>query len=148
MSGPIDRTRHIRRLDPRPLRGRLSISCDCGFVGWADECVHGRWRTGHEIEQELDRLFVEHLAPEERELYLLIDQRQVETTDHQGEAQLVARGNFIMPVGTPCLLTSWHEADGVRWGHYLVPETGQAGELPVGEVRTIDGQVLRLDCPA
>lgn len=143
-----DRTRHIRRVDQTPLRGRWRIACDCGWQGWVDQSIAGRVRSGPQVSDELDRAFIDHLPQLERELYLLVDQRQVEVEDDEGQVQLVARGNYIMPVGTPCLLTSWHETDGVRWGHYLVPETGQAGELPVGEIRTADNRVFRLDCPA
>lgn len=131
-----------------PLRGRWQIECDCGWSGWANGMSGGKPRTSDQISDELDRLFVAHLPAGERELYLLIDQRQVTVEDDDGEPQQVARGNFVMPIGTPCLLTRWHEKDGVRWGHYLVPETGQAGELPVGEIRTADNRVFRLDAPA
>jgi hypothetical protein len=110
--------------------------------------VAGRARSGAEIEQDLERQFADHLPADERVLYLMIDQRQVPVEDDEGNEVEIARGNFLMPIGTPCLLTKWREAAGVRWGSYLVPETGEAGELPVGEIRTQDGRVFRLDCPA
>lgn len=135
-----------------PTRERWQMRCDCGWLGEVSASSAGRVKAGQEVEIELDALFVGHLKPDERRLYVLVDQRQkghrVERGNGEVESIMAGVGNFLMPEGTPCLLTTWHEAEGVYFGHYLDPKTGDHGVLPIGEVRTADGRVLRLDAPA
>jgi hypothetical protein len=145
----VYRLKHVRRPDPMVLRGRWLLGCDCGWQGSTDSFEGNAQKPRAQVEADLDALFVEHLPQCERELYLLIDQRMVVVEDQQDEdGKLLPRGNFIMPIGTPCLLTSWHEEGGLRWGHYLVPETGATGTLPIGEIRTTDHRVFKIDADA
>jgi len=143
-----ERLTHIRRPTQMLVRGRWEIRCDCGWSGTIDPFRSSVPKTKAEIEDELDQIFVAHLPPHEHRLYILVDQRQVAIESEAREAEKTARGNFIMPIGTPCLLTKWRDREGVKWASYLVPETGEAGDLPVGEIRTADNKVFKIDAPA
>lgn len=148
----IDRTRHIRRPQPGLDKGDWLIRCDCGWEGRTGPLAGAKVKSGAEVEAELEAAFVGHLAANERELYVLIDNRMVEVPeDPENDASplvKVVRGTFVMPVGTPCKLTGASERDGVHWARFLLPDTGRTGELPVGEIRTDRGKVWRLDAPA
>lgn len=144
--------KHLRRPQAQITGGNWSISCDCGWTG-STSCMRGRSvKKGAEVEQELEQLFRAHLPPGERIKYVLVDTRQVEVPenpdDENSKLIMVPRGNFLMPLGTPCKLTRHFERDGVRYAVYLVEKTGEVGELPVGEVRTADNRVFKLDSDA
>lgn len=141
--------RHVRRPDQMVRQGLWHIRCDCGWVGTAPMSRESHVLTGPEVEAALEAAFVAHLPADERETYLLVDQRPepatVQNLNGEWEEQMLPRGTFIMPLGLPCLLTSWSEERGVRFGNYLVPDTGETGRLPIGEVRTADARVFKLD---
>jgi hypothetical protein len=130
--------------------GRWKIRCDCG---WEHDISPHRGNTvlqGHEIADLLETAFVGHLSASERHLYILVDQRP----DHVG--------NWIMPEGSPCLLISHFESDGIRIARFMPAEVecgedgsvakpkrgAEPGLLPVGEIRTADGKVFRANLAA
>lgn len=153
----MSRLRHIRRR-AAPLRGVHRIRCDCGWSG--TEARPGL--APAQIEVSLQLQFRAHLPAHEARTYLLCDARRpadyrsleqvladLEGTDpeqarREFEEQPGIVGNFVMPLGEPVLLLSTRERDGVFWGTYQLGDEEPA-ELPVGEVRTAEGKVFRLD---
>jgi hypothetical protein len=82
------------------MRDQWRLVCDCGWSVEVRATSAGRVKTGEQIQLELDPAFVAHLGPDERRLYVLVDQRQVECRGRgEDEPSLVARGNFLMPEG-------------------------------------------------
>jgi hypothetical protein len=140
--------RHYRRPHTQLDGGDWTISCDCGWEG-RTSCMEGRHvKSGDQVARDLENAVTGHLADGEREIYLLIDAREEWIENDKGELVKGIKGNFVMPIGRPVYLTSHHRQDGTHYGHYLDPETGVAGTLPVGEVRTADHQVFKLDTDA
>lgn len=151
MSEPL--TRHYRRPAQMAQQGVWHIRCDCGWAGQISAFAGARVLKAQEVEDQLEKLFVDHLPADKRRLYIMVDQRQdsiAEVEREAGKVELVccANGNWLMPEGVQCVLTSHFEADGIRYGNYLVPDTGETGRLPIGEIRTADGRVFRYDGPA
>lgn len=136
---------HYRRPQQQIDDGRWWIECDCGWKGSTPCDTAGRVKVAAEIEPELEAQFTAHLPAAKRRSYLLIDQRSGECEDEHGKLITLPRGNFLMPGGEPVTLVKWRTEDGVRLGLWLIPETGETGELPVGEVRTADNRVFKLD---
>lgn len=127
--------RHIRR-PQTPVRGTLRLGCDCGWHG-----AHVP-RPGETAEQGADQLnaaYRRHLSANEARTYLLLDTRPA------GEDRDTIVGNFVMPIGDPILLEASREEDGVHYGSFRMGPAEPLEELPVGEVRTPDGKVFRLD---
>jgi hypothetical protein len=133
-----DLTAHRRIPHPSPVRGGYVIECSCGWrsrIEPSDERIRDR-RTR---EAALNSLFVEHVPADRRRSYVLVDQRQV--PDPNDEERTLPVGNFIMPEGVPCQFSSHWDDDGVR---YVQIEKPAREVLPVGEIRTADGQVFIL----
>jgi hypothetical protein len=147
---------HIRRWDTGPTLGRWCLTCDCGWTGTA---VEGKQLAS--VEDQLNSQFIAHLAPDERQTYLLVDSRrprgfrEVEQIMEQegverAEAERLFRtqqqivGTFVMPEGLPAMLLDWSEDSDMRRGRVRL-DTGRVFHLPVGEVRTEDGRVFRCD---
>lgn len=147
MTEPL--TRHLRRQGQRAVHGMWQIRCDCGWAGQVSAFEAHRVLSGPEIEQRLEKAFVDHLPADQRRLYIMVDQRE-ESIGELPDGTLVscANGNWLMPEGVQCLLSSWFEADGIRYGSWLIPSTGENGQLPIAEIRTKDGRVFRYDGPA
>lgn len=160
---------HIRRPDPMPHNGQWIMGCDCGWVGHAAQMDGLRPRGREEIEPELEQAFVDHVPAADRRSYLLVDSRKPKSwlpfedilADERGvggasfvdsrrrakrrfEAQPTLVGTFLMPEGQPVQLLEWWEQDDVRIGRAEL-QNGLVLELPIGEVRTEDGKVYRLD---
>lgn len=153
--------RHIRRPDPSPLRGNWLIACDCGWTGTVPDLGRSREQIG----DALNRIFVDHLPKGESRTYLLVDTQEPRSnltigqiTDAMAEAgekldaaeaarrfeaQPKIIGTFVMPVGEPVVLLGERKAAGVHYGRFTVD--GREHELPIGEVRTADSRVFRLD---
>ena len=136
--------KHYRRPRQHLEGGNWHVDCDCGWSGSTRCDVAGRVKTGAEASADLEAVFVKHLPATDRRSYLLIDQRQVEVPN-EDEVLMLPRGNFLMPIGEPCTLLKWREEAGVRLGMWLIETTGETGELPVGEIRTADNRVFKLD---
>lgn len=129
---------HIRRPDGAAnSRGLFGIACDCGWSG-AIGTVDGAGAAldNSQIEAALDAKFVDHIPAAERRTYILVDARSA------GEGLI--NGNFVMPEGVPVQLLSSHKFDGVHFGDWRDPDTGETGTLPIGEVRTPESQVFRM----
>lgn len=143
---------HIRRW--HTATANWSLSCDCGWRSSAPEGVQS-----YAGEEELNRQFIAHLAPEARQTYLLVDSRkprdfryveQIMEADgvDRAEAERLFRnqqqivGTFVMPEGLPAMLLDWSEDDDLRHGRVRLND-GRVLQMPVGEVRTEDGRVFR-----
>lgn len=138
-------TRHIRRWNPSPVRGRWQLKCDCGWCGEISAFDGPRQIPRGEADKQLEQMFLGHIPEARRQTYVLVDQRAMAAGDPvEGEPDSPV-GNFIMPEGKPCRLVAWWESDGVYQGRvkgfdFEDPEL----ELPIGEIRTANGQVFRL----
>lgn len=84
--------------------------------------------TGAEAEAALEEAFRVHLPQDQRRLYILVDQRPGHV------------GNWIMPEGEPVQLSQWIEDNGTYRG--LI---GGDNWLPIGEIRTTEGRVFRME---
>ena len=149
--------KHMRRPTARRDKGDWVIDCDCGWRG-RTSCTSGAIiKPGAQVEDELEQAFRDHLPEDERVLYILVDQRQVEVFE-DGNAESddpendvdrklisVARGNFVMPIGTPINLLKWYWKGDERWASYMNLQTGEVGDLVIGEIRTADNRVFKLD---
>lgn len=113
-----------------PSLGKWTLRCDCGWEGRTAQHDGIRVRGRQEVDDELEGAFLGHLGPDERRTYLLVDGGQAATE--------------VMPEGLPARLITWWEEDDVRYGRAEL-ESGEVLVLPVGEVRTIDHKVYRLD---
>lgn len=140
--------KHIRRPSPSVEHGDWIIDCDCGWQGRVS-CTDGvKMKPGAQVEQELEKAFKDHLPVSERIAYILVDTRLIEvpaSDDEDAELVSVPRGNFLMPLGVSVDLLKCRTEKGVRIGSYLNRATGETGELPIGEVRTADNRVFKLD---
>lgn len=137
--------RHIYRMKPAPKLGHWLIRCDCG---WSAQVPDRRWRPG-ERDKTLHGTFLAHIPEAEREVYILVDMRVVDEADPETGSPETVNGVFIMPAGIPCRQIQWIESDGnfyskVQPFRPLSPIV----TLPVGEVRTRDGKVFRLEVTA
>lgn len=101
------------------------IRCDCG---WAALIVV-KDRSRAEIEEAVEAKYREHLPPDERELYVLVDQRP----GHEG--------NWLMPVGSPAIIRAWFESEGEYRAHLI----GTPRIFPIGEIRIADGRVFKIE---
>lgn len=143
-------TRHLRRPHPSPVKGLWLLECDCGWRGHTPTAKpSGQAVPYRDAEKELNALFLEHIPVDQRQTYLLIDQRPSQTLrnpgDEDAEPEYLATGNYIMPEGKPCTLLGWWEDAGTYQGR----AKGFAFEdpvllLPIGEIRTAGGRVFRL----
>lgn len=123
--------------------GNWLLGCTCGWMGKAAP------RPGFDHEGDLNRQFVEHVPEAERRTYLLVDMRpsNVDARPAQGEfddPEKLPIGTFVMPAGEPVAFLSWHDDDGVYIGRFK-PANGPEQELPVGEYRSPEGRVFRLE---
>lgn len=124
-----DLTKHIRRPDLGPVSGKWHTACDCGWSASVPLLsTDGKTMNKPLIEAQLEKVFVEHLPADQRRLYLLIDQRP----GHEAV--------WVMPLGEPAILESHGEEKGVRFGFI---NTGE--EFPIGEIRTAEGQIFRIE---
>lgn len=149
--------KHIRRPASMPDGGWWIIRCDCSWEGRTPDM--GRPATV--IDASLEQIFRAHLPEGEAKTHLLVDARP--NPDWQeldwwlgrsGLDEVAARaefanqpaiiGTFVMPFGEPVLLLSERVDDDVHFGTYRTSD-GDEAELPVGEVRTPEGRVFRLD---
>jgi hypothetical protein len=153
----LNRLRHIRRPSSQPDGPWSLIRCDCG---WEGRTV-GTGRTGPEIDASLEQVFRAHLPEAEARTYLLVDSRSppdnasledllaecgtVEEARAAFAAQPQIVGTFVMPIGEPVVLLRERIDDDVHFGTYCAADDPAEAELPVGEVRTPDGKVFRLD---
>lgn len=87
-------------------------------------------------------MFVAHVPAESLRTYVLVDQTPVPDPSDPESGRTLPAGNFLMPEGVPCVFDKHWEDDGVRWVHLVEPIEGN---MPVGEVRTSQGKVFRLD---
>jgi hypothetical protein len=121
-------------------------------------------RKPAQIDAALEQLFREHLPEDERRTHLLVDSRQpdefvslegmlglvgeeFETEEHARAAyaaQPTIIGTFVMPIGEPVILIADRFEDGTHHGTYRT-HAGETGELPIGEIKTPEGRVFRLD---
>ena len=142
--------RHRRQPFPSSVRGQWKLACCCG---WSHEVSGATPRR--QAEDELGRLFVEHVPLDERQAYLLVDRRpsgrlvdqqwNKEFEEYEGGTELPA-GNFIMPEGRPCTLLEWWESDGIYYGRAQGFGLGDpVVELPLGEIRLENGRVFRAE---
>lgn len=140
--------KHIRRFNPQPAAGYWHMRCDCG---WADKIARVKPPSMRDMSQaeayeELNKLFTAHLRSDEMQTYVLVDARVFSPYDPEtGEPEKIY-GNFIMPEAVGVRLIRNWEDRGVRWAEVQewdplkVPVT-----LPIGEIRTREGRVFRLD---
>lgn len=158
--------RHLRRPEPMPRGAFYHIECDCGWAGK----VPVKDGLGQALTDAAEELWVAHVPPRERRVYLLLDTRAPDefrslpsirdalrdegprsgsVLEHEAkrrfERQLPIRGNFVMPEGTPIHLHSTDERDGMYYGTFSLERDGPQQELPVGEIRTPDGRVWRAE---
>lgn len=129
-----------------PVRARWIMACDCGWSCRVRQFDGTRPRSRQEIEEELQAEFVNHIPPAERQTYLLLDTRPQPSADSiiDEDGQIAIVGNFVMPEGLPVELISTRRRSGVHFGRFRIG-SGDEQELPIGEVRTPDGRVFRLD---
>lgn len=137
---PRDLTAHRRVPHPSPIKGGYVIGCTCGWRGRI-EPSDKRIRDRTAREAALNALFVEHVPADRRRAYVLVDQRQLPDPSDPDGGRTLPVGNFIMPEGVPCQFSAHWEDDGVR---YVQIEKPKREVLPVGEIRTADGQVFIL----
>lgn len=144
----------------RPVGPYRAIRCDCGWEGRTPALG----RSERDIDGSLEQVFRDHLPAAEARTHLLVDSRtpdEWQSLDEwlaqareEGWSEAQARaafasqppiyGTFVMPIGEPVVLVADRVEGGVHHGTYQTPD-GQRGELPVGEVRTPEGRVFRLD---
>ncbi len=162
--------RHLRRPEAMPRGAFYHIECDCGWAGKVELRQGNLILDGQALTDAAEELWVSHVPPRERRVYLLLDTRAPDdflslptirhelqcASDRKGlaleaeakrrfETQLPIRGNFLMPEGTPIFLHSTDERDGMYYGTFSLEQDGPTQELPVGEIRTPDGQVWRAE---
>lgn len=161
---------HIRRWDPAPKHDRWHLRCDCGWEGHTAQHEYVgpevRPRSAAEVQEALEALFLAHLGHDEQRTYVLVDHRRpvgfktvadifaqaVVDREVINEAEGLRRydaqpqmvGTFVMPSGEPAQLLRWFEDAGLRRGTVELAD-GRKLTLPIGEVRTQDGKVFRLD---
>jgi hypothetical protein len=132
------------------------IACDCGWEGHTAQMA----RKPLEIDEALEQLFRAHLPPDERQTYLLVDSRRPTSSsplEQMGEdsdrgaqspgglsAQPTIVGTFVMPEGARCCSPTGSRT-GCTTGRYRTRRGRETRELPIGEVRTPEGRVFRLD---
>lgn len=139
--------KHQRRPQQQIARGEWSVKCDCGWEGRTG-CMEGaRVKANAQVQQELETLYRAHLPAAEQRSYVLIDNRKqlIANPGDDGDQLIeVVKGSFVMPIGDPVKLISHSQQGGVHFVVYLDPETGETGELPVGEIRTAHGRVFKI----
>lgn len=165
---------HVRRTSGIPAGQFYRIECSCGWIGKVAIHKKGRRLTKDQLLEAAEKAFVEHIPPRHRRVYLLCDLRPPvgfqsldeiraqlkDAAELEGEkvspaildlqararfdAQIVIRGNFLMPEGTRVHLTGSDERDGLKYGRFTV-KGGHEQELPIGEVRLADGRVIAVD---
>lgn len=127
--------RHMRKVYPSPVAGKWRLECKCGWRGEIDAVKADGSAVEPKVrDPELQRMFIEHLPPGARRLYVLVDRRP----GHNG--------NWIMPEGVAVDLRSWTQ-DG-KFYRGEVAEFGcdkQPINLPIGEIRTEEGRVFRAE---
>jgi hypothetical protein len=127
------------------------MACDCGWRGEIAEL--GGQHEDEDVSFRINQLFLEHIPAAEHEAYLLVDQRQsdqpkpgTEVINQDGEiedAEMLPRGNWIMPTGIPCTILRWYENGDEYRAVVRKFETGASEiDILVGEVRTADGRVF------
>lgn len=136
---------HIRRPIPGIVDNKIRMECDCGWSAALPypACTY----------EQLETLFIGHVPGDQRRAYVLVDQRLsdqakpgTETLNADGEiesAEMLPRGNWIMPAQIPCLVMGWRQTD--EWYIVTVREFAHDApliELPLGEVRTRDGKIF------
>lgn len=134
---------HIRKPHPFPVMSKWRIECSCGWRGEISRIHAMRDLSRTEAEERLNRLFIDHVPPAERQTYVLVDQRPSRIEGANGVE--LPTGNMIMPEGLPCTLLQWWEdgdeyhgrVQGFRFGDPVLV-------LPIGEIRTADGRVFRM----
>lgn len=134
--------KHIRRSHPQPVAGKWLMRCDCGWEGR----ILNIGQTSTKAYEQLNKKFLEHIPTDELQTYVLVDTRvHTEADPETGEPERIY-GNFIMPEGVACRLVRDWEDDGVRWAEVQeAAATKPVIALPIGEVRTREGRVFRLD---
>lgn len=166
--------KHVRVPEPM-MRGRFHhIECHCGWRGKVPMQRRGRQLGQDDLRNSAETLWLSHVPPRERRVYLLLDTRPPsnflpleEIKDQMRESKLEAAeaindqlldlqaraefkaqrqivGNFLMPEGSPVHLLEVIEKGGRDWGRFQTSQDGPVEELPVGEIRTPDGKVW---CP-
>lgn len=122
------------------------MRCDCGWVARVPQFDGTRPLSRDEIEQRLERQFLAHIPAGELRTYLLLDTRPPQGCDDlvNDDGTPIIVGNFAMPEGVPVQLLSTDQRDGVHYGRFKIAGEDEA-ELPIGEVRTPEGRVFRLD---
>lgn len=153
-----------------PTRGEWILRCDCGWEGRTPQLADLRHRSRVETDEALNEAFLAHLRPDERRTYLLVDSRRPEDfmeVDEIIAAAACARGEqltraeaqrryaeqppivgvFVMPESIPAMLVDTRESDDPRYEHLGTYRIGNEppAELPIGEVRTPEGRVFRVD---
>ncbi len=103
-------------------------------------------QTSQEAYAQLNKLFLAHIPAAELQAYVLVDARvHTEADPETGEPEKLY-GIFIMPEAVACRVIRDWEDDGVRWAEVQEPgPTKPPISLPIGEVRTREGRVFRLD---
>jgi len=159
--------RHIRRPDPSPRGDSWHIECDCGWQTSIPIHAGRRMLTAEQLRDRGESAFICHIPPRERKTYLLVDSRTPpgfraadEIMDESADdGQPITRdralaifheqppimGVFVMPWGKPVILVSTDERGGIRYGRFKQSPNGPEDELPIGEVRTHDGRVFRIE---
>lgn len=163
--------KHVRSPEPM-VRGQFHhIECRCGWRGKVPAQRRGRRLGPDDLAKSAETLWLSHVPPRERRVYLLLDTRPPknfvpleEIKDQLRDAKLEAAeaindqlldlqaraefkeqrqivGNFLMPEGSPVHLLKVIERDGRDWGRFRTKADGPIEELPVGEIRTPDGKV-------
>lgn len=121
--------RHRRIVYPAPVGAQWKMACTCG---WSTVVALGIFSkvTGKTVQDHLNRQFVAHLKPDERQAYVLVDQRPG------------CEGQWIMPEGIACTFDHWFEDGGI---FFVDVDAPLRRRFPVGEVRTVNGQTLRAE---
>jgi len=141
MSNPpkTDLHKHRRIIYPMPSAMFWRMGCTCGWEEQIPlELVPDL--TSAQVKVKLDDWYVRHIPSEERQVYVLVDQRIREFGDEDEDDR--PEGNWIMPEGIACKFDTHWESDGERFVHVIEPRDCI---LPVGEVRTRDGRIFRLE---